>query len=303
MSYLEQPYLDLLKDVLENGEKREDRTGTGTLSVFGRQMRFDLRKGFPLLTTKKVPFRIVAGELEWFLSGSTNIIDLLEKNIHIWDDDAYRWYKKHYPDSFVEKEDFINLIASGEISTRYGYLGPIYGKQWRSWEAPNGKTVDQIRNAIMKLIVDPFSRQNVVSAWNPGELPDMALPPCHTLLQFYVNNNKELSCQLYQRSGDLFLGVPFNIASYALLTHIIAKEAGLQVGEFVHTIGDAHLYLNHVEAAKEQLSRTPFPNPPQLWMKRSMMPKDPADYRYNVDYGISEYEHHPAIKAPLSVGN
>lgn len=302
MSYLEQPYLDLLADVLENGEKREDRTGTGTLSVFGRQMRFDLRKGFPLLTTKKVPFRLVAGELEWFLSGSTNVADLIAKDIHIWDDDAYRNYKsKCIPSLSYTKEEFLEKVM--EHPRAFGDLGPIYGKQWRSWEHANGETLDQIHIAVEKLKKNPFSRQNVVSAWNAGEIPDMALPPCHTLFQFYVNNNKELSCQLYQRSGDLFLGVPFNIASYALLTHIIAKEAGLKVGEFVHTIGDAHLYLNHVEAAKEQLSRTPFPNPPQLWIKRDVMRKDPADYRYEWDYGISGYEHHPAIKAPLSVGN
>ena len=263
----EQPYLDLLADVLAHGVKRDDRTGTGTLGVFGRQMRFDLQAGFPLLTTKKLHFKSVAVELLWFLRGDTNVGWLQDHGVSIWDEWA---------------------DAAGE-------LGPVYGKQWRSWAAPHGRSIDQIARLLDGLRTDPNSRRHIVSAWNPAEVEDMALPPCHCLFQFFVAEGR-LSCQLYQRSADIFLGVPFNIASYALLTHMVAQAVGLAPGEFVHTLGDAHLYLNHLEQAELQLTRTPLP-PPRLTLA-------PTTDLFAVTYGdisLEAYAAHPHIKAKVAV--
>jgi thymidylate synthase len=261
-------YLDLLQDILDNGVQRGDRTGTGTLSVFGRQMRFDLNEGFPVVTTKKLHLRSIIHELLWFLKGDTNIQYLKENKVRIWD----------------------------EWADENGDLGPVYGKQWRSWAAPNGETIDQIAEVIHSIKNNPNSRRHVVTAWNPADLPDMALSPCHCLFQFYVADGK-LSCQLYQRSADTFLGVPFNIASYALLTMMIAQVCGLGLGEFVHTFGDAHLYLNHVEQAKLQLSRTPR-ELPTMWINPDV--SDIFDFKYE-DFKLEHYHPHPTIKAPISV--
>ena len=264
---LEQPYLDLLAEVLAHGVERDDRTGTGTRGVFGRQMRFDLSAGFPLLTTKKLHFKSVAVELLWFLRGDTNVRWLQEHGVSIWDEWA---------------------DAEGE-------LGPVYGRQWRSWAAPGGRSVDQIARLVEGLRSNPNSRRHVVSAWNPAEVDDMALPPCHCLFQFFVAEGR-LSCQLYQRSADIFLGVPFNIASYALLTHMVAQVVGLQPGEFVHTLGDAHLYLNHLEQAELQLGRTPL-SPPRL----QLAPKtDLFAFGYE-DIQLEGYQAHPPIKAKVAV--
>ncbi len=261
-------YLDLLQRVLDAGVRKPDRTGTGTLSVFAAQLRFDLRQGFPLVTTKRLHLRSIVHELLWFLRGDTHLRYLHEHGVTIWDE----WADEH------------------------GDLGPIYGKQWRDWEAADGRHIDQIANAIDLLRRDPDSRRIVVSAWNVGELERMRLLPCHVLFQFYVADG-ELSCQLYQRSADLFLGVPFNIASYALLTHLVAQQADLRVGEFIWTGGDCHLYLNHLEQARLQLGREPYP-PPRLAIRRR--PESLADYRYE-DFEILGYQAHPAIKAPVAV--
>jgi thymidylate synthase len=263
-----QNYLDLVRHVLERGAKKLDRTGTGTLSLFGVQLRFDLKRGFPLVTTKKVHVRSVIGELLWFLRGDTNTAFLREHGITIWDE----W-------------------ADGQ-----GELGPVYGKQWRSWPTPGGGHIDQIAQLMQELRRDPDSRRLIVSAWNVGELEKMALAPCHVLFQFYVAGGR-ISCQLYQRSADLFLGVPFNIASYALLTHMVAQQAGLEVGEFIWTGGDTHLYLNHLEQARTQLEREPFALP-TLAIKRR--PPTIFDYRFE-DFEILNYQSHPAIKAPVAV--
>ena len=264
---LEQPYLDLLADVLAHGVERGDRTGTGTRGVFGRQMRFDLSAGFPLLTTKRLHFKSVAVELLWFLRGDTNVRWLQQQGVSIWDEWA---------------------DADGE-------LGPVYGRQWRSWAAPDGRAIDQIARLMEGLRTNPYGRRHVVSAWNPAEVDDMALPPCHCLFQFFVAEGR-LSCQLYQRSADIFLGVPFNIASYALLTHMVAQATGLQVGDFVHTLGDAHLYLNHLEQAELQLARTPLP-PPRL----KLAPKtDLFAFDYE-DIVLEGYVAHPHIKAKVAV--
>jgi thymidylate synthase len=263
----ERQYLALLADILENGVERGDRTGTGTLGVFGRQMRFDLSQGFPLLTTKKLAFKSIAVELLWFLRGDTNVRWLQERGCTIWD----------------------------EWADENGDLGPVYGKQWRSWAAPDGRVIDQIANLIEGLKTNPNSRRHIVSAWNPADVDDMALPPCHCLFQFFVADGK-LSCQLYQRSADVFLGVPFNIASYALLTMMVAQVGGLQPGEFVHTFGDAHLYLNHIEQAKTQLAREPLPFP-----TLKMTPKrDLFSFEYE-DFALENYQAHPHIKAPVAV--
>lgn len=261
-------YLDLLSHILENGNEKSDRTGTGTYSVFGYQMRFDLQKGFPLLTTKKLHTRSIFHELLWFLKGDTNIKYLHDNKVTIWD----------------------------EWADENGDLGPVYGKQWRAWQGADGKITDQISQLIHQIKNTPDSRRMLVSAWNVGEVEQMALPPCHIVFQFYVANNK-LSCQLYQRSADVFLGVPFNIASYALLTEMLAQVCGLEAGEFIHTLGDAHLYLNHIDQAKLQLSRTPYELPK---LKLNPEIKDIFDFKYE-DITIEDYVSHPHIKAEVAV--
>ena len=263
-----QQYLDLLQHILDNGVQKTDRTGTGTISCFGYQMRFDLQKGFPLVTTKKVHMKSIIHELLWFLKGETNIAYLKENGVSIWN----------------------------EWADENGELGPVYGKQWRSWEGPDGKVIDQISDVIKQIKTNPDSRRLIVSAWNVADLPDMALMPCHTLFQFYVAENK-LSCQLYQRSADVFLGVPFNIASYALLTMMIAQVCDLEPGDFIHTFGDVHIYNNHIEQVKLQLSRTPYPLPV---MKLNKNVKDIFQFTYN-DFTLESYTSHPAIKAPVAV--
>lgn len=261
-------YLDLLSHILENGNEKTDRTGTGTKSVFGYQMRFDLQKGFPLLTTKKLHTRSIFHELLWFLKGDTNIKYLHDNKVTIWD----------------------------EWADENGDLGPVYGKQWRAWQGADGKIIDQISQVVNQIKNSPDSRRMLVSAWNVGEVEQMALPPCHIVFQFYVANNK-LSCQLYQRSADVFLGVPFNIASYALLTEMLAQVCGLEAGEFIHTLGDAHLYLNHIDQAKLQLSRTPYELPK---LKLNPEIKDIFDFKYE-DITIEDYVSHPHIKAEVAV--
>lgn len=262
------PYLDLLRHVLEHGTLKSDRTGTGTRSVFGWQMRFDLREGFPLVTTKKLHLKSIVHELIWFLRGDTNIAYLKEHGVSIWD----------------------------EWADAQGELGPVYGEQWRAWRTADGRTVDQIRWVVDEIRRNPDSRRLIVSAWNVGELSKMALMPCHTMFQFYVADGR-LSCQLYQRSGDIFLGVPFNIASYALLTHMVAQVCGLGVGDFVHTLGDAHLYNNHVEQARLQLTRDPRPLPT---LRLNPEVRALEDFRFE-DVAIEGYTPHPAIKAPVAV--
>jgi thymidylate synthase len=261
-------YLDLMRRIRDTGTRKTDRTGTGTLSLFGEQMRFDLAKGFPLVTTKKIHLRSVICELLWFLRGDTNIAWLKEQGVSIWD----------------------------EWADQNGELGPVYGKQWRAWPAPDGRSIDQISQVVAQLKSDPDSRRIIVSAWNVGELDQMKLMPCHAFFQFYVAQ-KKLSCQLYQRSADFFLGVPFNIASYALLTHMLAQQCDLEVGELVWTGGDCHLYLNHLDQANEQLGREPWPLP-QLKLRRR--PPSIFDYQYE-DFEIVNYQFHPAIKAPVAV--
>jgi len=261
-------YLDLLQDILDNGVERGDRTGTGTISVFGRQIRFDLSEGFPAVTTKKLHLRSIIHELLWFLKGDTNIEYLKENKVKIWD----------------------------EWADENGDLGPVYGKQWRSWATPDGLVIDQIKDLIHGLKNNPNSRRHIVTAWNPADLPKMALSPCHCIFQFYVANGK-LSCQLYQRSADTFLGVPFNIASYALLTMMIAQVCDLEVGEFVHTFGDTHLYLNHLEQTKLQLTREPR-SLPKMWINPEV--KDIFEFKYD-DFKLLDYNPHPTIKAPISV--
>ncbi len=264
----EQQYLDLLGHVLEHGAAKGDRTGTGTRSVFGWQMRFALDQSFPLLTTKKLHFKSILYELLWFLRGETNVRWLQERGVTIWDEWA---------------------DANGE-------LGPVYGHQWRSWKTPDGRVIDQISRVIDSIRKTPESRRHMVTAWNPADVDQMALPPCHALFQFYVADGR-LSCQLYQRSADLFLGVPFNIASYALLTVMVAQVTGFEPGDFVHTLGDAHLYLNHFEQAREQLTRAPNPFPR---MRLNPAVKDLFEFRYE-DFSLEGYEPHPAIRAPIAV--
>ena len=261
-------YLDLLKTILDKGTKKQDRTGTGTISYFGYQMRFPLSEGFPLVTTKKVHLKSIIYELLWFLNGDTNVKYLQDNGVRIWN----------------------------EWADENGDLGPVYGYQWRHWRTPQGTEVNQIKNLIEGLKKNPDSRRHIVSAWNPADVDDMALPPCHTMFQFYVNNNR-LSCQLYQRSGDSFLGVPFNIASYALLTMMVAQVCGFELGDFVHTIGDAHIYLNHLEQVNLQLSREPYPLPT---MKLNPEVKDIFSFKYE-DFTLENYQCHPTIKGAISV--
>ncbi|MEY9953288.1 thymidylate synthase [Leifsonia sp. EB34] len=262
------PYEDLLRDVLANGSHKSDRTGTGTRSVFGRQLRFDLAEGFPLITTKRVHFKSIAYELLWFLRGESNVGWLRDNGVTIWD----------------------------EWADERGELGPVYGVQWRSWPAPDGTHIDQIQQVIDTLRRDPDSRRIIVSAWNVADIPDMALAPCHAFFQFYVADGR-LSCQLYQRSADMFLGVPFNIASYALLTMMVAQQVGLEPGEFVWTGGDCHIYDNHVEQVTEQLSRDPYPAPTLRFARK---PESIFDYRFE-DFAVEDYQHHPAIRAAVAV--
>jgi len=268
----ERQYLNLLQDILDNGVQRGDRTGTGTLGVFGRQMRFDLAQGFPLLTTKKLHRKSIILELLWFLRGDTNVRWLQERGVSIWD----------------------------EWADETGELGPVYGKQWRSWTAPDGRVIDQIAGVVESLKTNPNSRRHIVSAWNPADVDDMALPPCHCLFQFFVapdgKGGGKLSCQLYQRSADVFLGVPFNIASYALLTMMMAKVTGLQPGEFVHTLGDAHLYLNHLDQARLQLQREPRALPRLTIADK----RDLLAFEYE-DFVLEGYKPHPSIAAPIAV--
>ncbi|MBC7919639.1 MAG: thymidylate synthase [Ferruginibacter sp.] len=261
-------YLDLLQHVLDRGVKKEDRTGTGTRSVFGYQMRFDLASGLPLVTTKKIHVKSIVHELLWFLQGSTNVAYLREHGVRIWDE----WADEH------------------------GELGPVYGQQWRSWAAPDGRTIDQLAQVVDQLRHNPDSRRIIVSAWNVADIPRMKLPPCHALFQFYVAEGK-LSCQLYQRSADVFLGVPFNLASYALLTLMLAQTSGLKPGEFIWTGGDTHLYVNHLEQAQLQLSRAPLPLPS---VKLNPAVASVFDFRYE-DFALENYQPHPAIKAPVAV--
>ncbi len=292
-----QQYHDLLRHVLANGTKKEDRTGTGTISVFGFQMRFDLSEGFPLVTTKKVHLKSVIEELLWFLKGSTNIEYLCQKGVRIWDDWPYAAYQKSADFAGEDIRAFANKVATDpEFAKKWGNLGPVYGYQWRSWPTPHGEHVDQITQVINQLKNNPDSRRIIVSAWNPGQIAEMALPPCHAFFQFYVADGK-LSCQLYQRSADIFLGVPFNIASYALLMMMIAQECNLELGDFVHTLGDAHIYLNHLDQVNEQLSRDFKPLPT---MKLNPEIKSIFDFTYD-DFELVGYESHPGIKAPVAV--
>lgn len=293
-------YLELLAKIRHEGVVRDDRTGTGTMGIFGYQMRFDLGDGFPLLTTKRVFMKGVIHELLWFLKGDTNIKYLVDNGVHIWDSDAYRYYNELCVKHGVLPVDMDTFLAAAGIESpiegyRFGDLNHVYGYQWRSWRNYQGEGIDQIKQVIDTIKHNPSSRRMIVSAWNVAEVGEMALPPCHTMFQFFVAEGK-LSCQLYQRSGDSFLGVPFNIASYALLTMMIAKECGLQPGDFVHTLGDAHLYLNHIEQADEQLSREPRQLPT---LRLNPDVKSIFDYTYD-DIELLGYDPHPAIKAPLS---
>src|SRR5699024_1900220 len=310
-------YQDLVRKVLNEGTKKEDRTGVGTLSIFGHQMRFNLQEGFPLLTSKRVPFGLIKSELLWFLRGDTNIRYLLENNNHIWDEWAFKNYvesdayegpdmtdfgrralvdeafKVQYDEEMTKFQNEIS--TNDDFSEEFGHLGDVYGKQWRAWQLRNGETLDQIKVVIDQIKTNPDSRRHIVSAWNPEDVPSMALPPCHTLFQFYVADGK-LSCQLYQRSGDIFLGIPFNIASYALITHLIARETGLDVGDFVHTIGDAHIYSNHLEQAKLLLERDVRPLPQLVIQSEAKLDEIESN-----EIKVENYNPHPSIKAPIAV--
>ncbi|PIC56916.1 thymidylate synthase [Sporosarcina sp. P12(2017)] len=310
-------YLDLCQHILETGTKKGDRTGTGTYSVFGYQMRFDLAQGFPLVTTKKTAFRLIVSELLWFIKGDTNIRTLIQERNGIWDEWAFERYVNSAaytgPDMtdfgrrVLKDEEFATIykaelasfkekiLADEEFAKQHGDLGPVYGKQWRAWDSANG-VIDQLAQVIDSIKHNPDSRRHIVTAWNPAEVDEMALPPCHLLFQFYVADGK-LSCQLYQRSADVFLGVPFNIASYALLIHLIAHECGLEVGEFVHTLGDAHLYQNHIDQVHEQLAREPKELP---ILKVNYDGRSIFDLTAE-DISIEGYDPHPRIKAPIAV--
>ncbi|MBN1822394.1 MAG: thymidylate synthase [Prolixibacteraceae bacterium] len=294
-------YLDLLDHVLKNGSKKEDRTGTGTISVFGHQMRFNLEEGFPVLTTKKLHLKSIIHELLWFLNGDTNLRYLAQNNVHIWDDWPYRRYKNSNDFKGESIKEFSQKVADNDLfAEKWGNLGPVYGKQWRDFSG-----IDQIKWIVEQILYlrenkeSPNGRRLIVSAWNPPEVEEMAkagLPPCHTLFQFYVNEGK-LSCQLYQRSADIFLGVPFNIASYALLTMMIAQVTGLKPGDFVHTLGDGHIYLNHMEQVRLQLTREPYKLPT---MKINPDVKSIFDFKYE-DFELVNYEAHPHIKGEVAV--
>lgn len=300
----EQGYLDLLKDILESGSEKSDRTGTGTKSVFGRQIRFDLSEGFPLLTTKKVFLRGVIIELLWFLRGESNLKFLVDNDVHIWDSWPYQYYKtqlsKEKGQEILTQEEFIAKIKEDEsFAKSWGNLGPVYGVQWRHWKTPDGQEIDQIAKLIETIKVNPDSRRMIVSAWNVADIEEMAkagLPPCHTMFQFYVSSGK-LSCQLYQRSADVFLGVPFNIASYALLTLMIAQVTDLTPGEFIHTFGDVHIYSNHMDQVKTQLERSPKSFPV---MKLNPAVKDIFGFKAE-DFTLESYDPYPAIKALVAV--
>jgi thymidylate synthase len=309
----DEEYLKLLRHIKENGVKKEDRTGTGTTGVFGYQMRFDLQKGFPLLTTKKMGWKSIVHELLWFIKGDTNLQYLAQNNVHIWDDWPYKHYlqanNNQVPDLHTEEgrvawesglKEFIERIKTDEeFAKQWGELGPVYGYQWRGWKTPDGRVIDQLKNAVDTIRKSPSSRRIIISAWNPSDIDEMAiagLPPCHCLFQFFVADGK-LSCQLYQRSCDTFLGVPFNIASYALLTAMIAQVTGLKAGEFIWTGGDTHLYSNHMEQVEEQLSREAFPAP-KLWLNPEI--KDIFDFTID-DIRIDDYQSHGPIRAPIAV--
>ena len=318
MAILEQPYLDLLNKIMTTGHDKSYRTKTGTRSLFGAQMRFNLAEGFPILTTKRVPFGLIKSELLWFLRGDTNIKFLLEHNNHIWDEWAFKnWiqspayegpdmtdfglrvqsepeFKKIYQAEMKKFDE--RILNDDDFTQKYGNLGNVYGAQWRHWEKRDGSFIDQIQNVIDQIKTTPDSRRMIVTAWNPEDVPNSALPPCHVMFQFYVVDNK-LSVQLYQRSGDMFLVVLFNIASYSLLLHLIARETGLEVGEFVHTLGDAHIYDNHFDQVKELLANKPYDSP-QLWLNPDK--KNIMDFEME-DIKLIGYHHHQTIKAPVAV--
>ena len=318
MRHADLEYLHMCQHVLDKGTKKEDRTGTGTYSIFGYQMRFDLSQGFPLLTTKRIPFRLIVSELLWFIKGDTNIRYLLQHNNNIWNEWAFKKWVESSEYSGPDMANFglrsqqdeafrlqyeeqlelfkAKILTDDEFSQKYGHLGDVYGKQWRAWKTSTDETIDQLKDVIEMIKTNPDSRRLIVSAWSPEDVPTMALPPCHTLFQFYVADGK-LSCQLYQRSGDIFLGIPFNIASYALLTHLVAHECKLEVGDFIHTIGDAHIYTNHLEQIQTQLEREPRALP-QLKLNANV--KSVFDFDVE-DIEIIDYNPHPAIKAPVAV--
>lgn len=290
-------YLELLEKILTEGTDKSDRTGVGTRSIFGYQFRFDLSKGFPLMTTKELHLKSIIYELLWFLNGNTNIKYLLQHGVSIWNDWPYKKYKQSTEYQGETMKEFAQkIIENDAFSEKWGDLGPVYGKQWRNWEGLEGIKIDQISDLIHQIKNNPDSRRHIISAWNPTEIKNMALPPCHCLFQFYVVNGK-LSCQLYQRSADVFLGVPFNIASYALLTAMIAKVCQLEVGDFVHSFGDVHLYHNHFEQAKLQLERDPKPLP-NLKFARNV--DSIFEFKYE-DFIFENYTYHPKIKAPVAV--
>ncbi|EFO67576.1 MAG: thymidylate synthase [Lactobacillus iners] len=318
MTKLEQPYLDLLQKIMLEGHDKSDRTGVGTRSIFGAQMHFDLSEGFPIITTKHVPFGLIKSELLWFLRGDTNIKFLLEHKNHIWDEWAFKnWVSSteyNGPDMTnfglrqqtdelfnIKYQEQMNIftekiLSDATFSKKYGDLGNVYGAQWRRWQTSRGDTIDQLGNVIEQIKTNPDSRRLIVSAWNPEDIPNVALPPCHVLFQFYVNDNK-LSLQLYQRSGDMFLGVPFNIASYSLLLNLVARETGLELGEFVHTLGDAHIYKNHFDQVNKQLSRNAYDSP-TLWL--NPLKHRVLDFEMK-DIKLIDYNHHGTIKAPVAV--
>jgi len=288
---------DLMRHILENGEVKEDRTGTGTISTFGYQMRFNLQDGFPLLTTKKVHLKSVIHELLWFIKGDTNIKYLVDNKVRIWNEWPYQAFTKSEEYNGETMKEFIKKIKdSDEFAMKHGELGPVYGRQWRGFEGPDGLVVDQLEEVIKNIKENPGSRRLIVNSWNPPLIPSMALPPCHMMFHFYVSNNK-LSCQLYQRSADTFLGIPFNIASYALLTMMVAQVCDLELGDFVHTIGDAHIYKDHLEQVELQLSRD-FRELPTLTINKEI--KNINDFKFD-DFTLENYNPHPLIKAKVSV--